>query len=47
MRQVTMPEQSQEGDDAYARQHHFEREHQRMNTEEEYSVQKEIDENLR
>jgi hypothetical protein len=41
MRQVTMLEQSQEGDDAYAQQHCFEHEHQCMNTEEEYPAQKE------
>jgi hypothetical protein len=39
-----MPKQSQEGDDAYARQHSSKHEHQCMNTEEEYPSQKETDE---
>jgi hypothetical protein len=42
-RQVTMPEQSQEGDDAYAQQHCSEHEDQCTNTEEEYPARKETD----
>jgi hypothetical protein len=43
MRQATRLERSQEGDDAYAQQHHFEHEHRCTSTEEECPAQKESD----